>query len=183
MADLTARSAAAGLLPETIGTMTLSEAEDATLTALLPYHGKMQALADAVGSELGLSWPERGRFEDHDGATLAWLGLDQWLLIGAAANADWSNHAALTDQGDAWCRLRLEGPDLAEVLARLVPVDLSLSACPPGTALRAPLGHMACLSLRRSEHAMEMCVFRSMAGSAVHDLTRAMRMVALRAGA
>ena len=67
-----------------------------------------------------------------------------------------------------------------DVLARLVPLDLSPAACPKGSARRTLLGHMSCLILHPGGAAFEILVFRSMAHSAVHELTRAMTAVAAR---
>ncbi|MFW5881818.1 MAG: sarcosine oxidase subunit gamma, partial [Roseicyclus sp.] len=68
-----------------------------------------------------------------------------------------------------------------EVLARLTPIDLGEAAFAPGHAARTMLGHMSCLLLRLEADRFGLMVFRSMAGTAAHELDRAMRLAAARA--
>jgi sarcosine oxidase subunit gamma len=67
------------------------------------------------------------------------------------------------------------------VLARLVPLDLSPATYPPGSARRTLVGHMPALILYRGGDAFEMLLFRSMAATAVAELSAVMKMVAARA--
>jgi len=77
--------------------------------------------------------------------------------------------------------LALEGAGVGDVLARLVPLDMSEAVFPVGGAKRSSLGHMAAVFLRPSATRVEILVFRSMAKTAVHELDRAMKAVAARA--
>jgi sarcosine oxidase subunit gamma len=88
--------------------------------------------------------------------------------------------AALTDQTDGWSALAVSGAAAVDVLARLVPVDLRLAACPVGSALRSGLNHMNAVILRTGDHAFDVMVFRSMARTAWHELETTMSMVAAR---
>ena len=81
-----------------------------------------------------------------------------------------------------WADLVLVAPASADVLARLVPVDLRLAACPAGSALRTGLNHMNAVILRTGDHSFEVMVFRSMARTAWHELETTMHMVAARSG-
>lgn len=180
MAELIATSPARGLTPVRIGTVTLTEAPQAPVWAILPFRGKAKALDAALKKAHGLTFPEPGVCHEAKGLRLAWSGLDQAFLIGSVPDKSLGQHAALIDQSDAWTHLGIEGAAVRDVLARLVPIDLSPAACPKGSARRTLLGHMPTLILHPGGDRFELMVFRSMAHSAVHDLTLAMTAVAAR---
>lgn len=180
MADLIATSTEGKMLAEADG-LILSQAPLTSIWAIAPYRGKTGDVSEALTQAHGLPFPEPGALHETESARIAWSGLDQALLLGVLPNAALADHAALTDQSDAWTRLILDGPAARDVLARFVPIDLSPAACPPGSARRTLLGHMSALILHPGGDRFEILVFRSMTGSAVHDLTRAMRAVSARA--
>lgn len=181
MADLTPTSPAQGLTPVTVAGAHLTEAPMTPIWSIAPYRGQAAELGAALIAAHGLDFPSPGALLSKDGACIAWSGLDQAFLMGAAVDPTIGTHAALSDQSDAWVRLILAGPMARAVLARLVPLDLSPAACPPGSARRTLLGHMPALILHRGGDAFEILVFRSMAGTAVHELSAVMRMVGARA--
>ena len=113
-----------------------------------------------------------------DGPRIVWTGRGQAFLIGAEPPKGLEGAAALVDQSDGWAGLRLEGPAAADVLARLVPLDLRAMAV--GSCARSLLGHMALVLMRPEAEAFEMLVFRSMARTAVHEIDTAMRQLAAR---
>ncbi len=182
MADLAPRPAWAGLdLPMAFGGVTLAAAPEAAMLDIAPFRGR----AAQVGAILGAPLPPPGRTATlADGARLIWAGLDHWLLRGPCATAETAArleaHAAVTRQSDGWTALALGGGGAAEVLARLVPLDLAAAVFPPGAAARTELRHMMCLILAR-EHGFEILVLRSFTVSAVHEIGIAMRSVAARA--
>jgi sarcosine oxidase gamma subunit len=94
------------------------------------------------------------------------LGLGQWLVEGEGE----------VDVSDAFAGLAVEGPATAEVLARLVPVDLGA-----GLPARTLLRHTPVVVTARAE-GFGLLVPRSYAASAVEDILRAMRAVAAREG-
>nr|WP_239025447.1 sarcosine oxidase subunit gamma family protein [Roseibacterium persicicum] len=149
--------------------------------AVAPYAGKAAALSAALEKAHGLPFPEPGALLSKGSTRLAWAGMEMAFLMGTAPDEKLADHAALTEQSDGWTHLVLEGPAARDVLARWVPVDLSPSACPPGAARRTLVGHMGALILHPGGDRFEILVFRSMAGTAVHEMTRAMRAVAARA--
>lgn len=181
MPELIVRSPAAGLTPVEIGGAKLTEAAMVPIWAIAPLRGQTDAVSRLLSKAHGLPFPAPGALHATGTARIAWSGLDQALLMGIAPEADLASHAALVDQSDAWAHLVLDGPATRDVLARWVPMDLSPAACPPGSARRTLLGHMPALILHEGGDRFELLVFRSMAGTAVHDLTRAMRGVAARA--
>lgn len=167
-----------GLLPIREGGVTLSEAAPAAVTSVAPFRGKARAVAAAL-KKLGLGWPEPGQSLQSGAAACLWTGRDQAFLIGTAPEG-LAGIAALTDQSDGWARMRLEGPGAEAVLARLVPLDLRAAAFPEGAVARTGLNHMMAVLVREGPEAFGIMVFRSMAGSAVHEIRVAMRAVAAR---
>lgn len=167
-----------GLLPVSAGGVTLTEAGPARITSVAPLRGKARAVATAL-RKLGLGWPEPGRSVRSDGAACLWTGRDQAFLIGASPDG-LDGIAALTDQSDGWARMRLEGAGAEAVLARLVPLDLRAAVFPEGAVARSGLNHMMAVLTREGPDAFGIMVFRSMAGSAVHEIAVAMKAVAAR---
>jgi sarcosine oxidase subunit gamma len=149
--------------------------------SIAPYRDQTQAASAALMALHGLGFPAPGTFLADGAVSIAWSGLDQAFLMGVTADPSLGAHAALSDQSDGWARFVLEGEMARACLARLVPIDLSAAACPPGSARRTLLGHMPALILHRGGDGFEIMVFRSMATTAVHELSEVMRMVAARA--
>jgi sarcosine oxidase subunit gamma len=181
VAELAAQEAWEGLgLPLAVGGATLAALPQAALWIVAPYRGR----AEAAAAALGAAWPAPGRSVAVAGGRLVWSGLDQALLIGAGPEGiagRLAGLAAAVDVSDGWAGLALAGPAAADVLARLVPLDLAPAAFPPGAAARSQLRHVACL-IEAVAEGYEIRVARSVATTAVHDLAAAMRAVAARAG-
>jgi heterotetrameric sarcosine oxidase gamma subunit len=137
-------------------------------------------LAKALKS-MGLTFPNPNSVSQSKGdGTLIWTGRDQAFLL-AADPAPLQGLAALTDQSDGWCGLTVTGAGAADVLARLVPVDLRLTALPVGACIRTGLNHMNVVLWRDGLDAFTLLVFRSMARTAWHEVEEAMRAVCARA--
>ncbi|MCW1955461.1 MAG: sarcosine oxidase subunit gamma [Roseobacter sp.] len=181
MTELKAVSPAAGLLPLSIGGVTLREDEMRPLTLIAPYKGQEAALAKALSAAHGLSWPAAGATSANGAARLVWFGRNAAILVGVQAAAKLAKHAALTDQSDAWSCVVLEGAGARDVLARLTPVDLRDGAFPLGATARTEVFHMACSITRLEAESWQIMGFRSMAKTLVHDLKTAMEGVAARA--
>lgn len=163
---LTPTAPAAGLLPRTIGGLSLEETMG-QITSVAPLRGQSGALKSALGG-----WPAPGRATK----SLLWAGRDLVFVLGDCP--DLAGMAATTDQSDAWAHLILKGAGAEEVLARLCPLDLA--TLKRGDTARSLLGHMNALYWRSGANTFEIFVFRSMAGTAVHELTRAMAGVTAR---
>ena len=177
MARLIEKTPCEALLPVTCGALTLSEVVGDRVTSVAPFRGQTTKLAAAL-KKLGLGWPGPNSALAAEGAAIVWTGRDQAFLIGAEAES-LVGLAALTDQSDGWARLRLAGPGAADVLARLVPLDLRGFA--PGQAVRSQLGHMMMVLTMPEAGVFEIMVFRSMAATAVQEIHHAMRAMAARA--
>ena len=180
MADLTARSPCEGLLPLSIGGVTLGEAAPGMLTSVAPHAGQETALSAALKAAHGMAFPAPNRAVGRVGARMVWLSRGQAMLVGPAPDPALATHAALTDQSDAWAVVTLEGQGAVDVLARLVPLDLRSGAFKRGHTARTDLMHMMASLTRLGENTFQIMVFRSMAETLVHDLKTAMEGVAAR---
>jgi sarcosine oxidase subunit gamma len=178
VASLTARTAFAGLLPITEAALTLSEAAPEAITWVAPYRGQVAAVSAELDRRTGCAFPAPNRFTAKGGRRIVWTGPEQAFVLGAAPG-DIAG-AAIGDQSGGWAACALEGDGAAEVLARLLPIDLRDDRFAVGHAARSLLGHMSCVLMRTGPARYEVLVFRSMAASAAHELHRAMRMVAAR---
>lgn len=169
MPELIAKAPLPGQGPVTKAGVTLAPVDPGAIWSIALRPGAAKA-ADKLLNPMGLAFPGPGEWRaGKDGARIAWTGRDQAFLIGAEPPEGIAAAAAVTDQSDGWACLSLTGPGTAEVLARLVPVDLREGAFPPGRAIRAPLNHMSAIILRTAG-GVELFVFRSMARTAWHEL-------------
>ena len=181
MVDLIAKTPCADLLPIKVGAVTLSEVMPEAITSIMPYEGKWEVASEALKSAHGITMPAPGRSTGKGDIRAIWTGAGQAMVLGARLDAGLSAHAALSDQSDAWALMRLEGAGGEDVLARLTPIDLNPGVFKRGHVARSLLGHMNAVIARVGAEAFEIMVFRSMAGTAVHELEEAMKSVAARA--
>lgn len=179
MDKLKASSPCAGLLPLCLGTVTLEEMDLGVLTSLSPF-GDAVALEAALQEAHGVGWPKPGRALGREGARVIWFGRNEALLTGPAADAGLAAHAAVVVQSDSWAVVSLRGAEAADVLARLVPVDLREGIFKRGHTARTQLGHMNASITRIGPDRFMVLVFRSMAATLVHELKQAMAGVASR---
>ena len=175
MVELVAKSAGDGLLPVTIGKLSLTEEVQTALTSLMPFKGGVAALETALGAGL----PGPGESGAAAGGRVLWFGQNQYMLVGGAVEG-LGDAAAVTDQSDAWVVVRLEGEGCEDVLARLVPLDLRPQVFAEGRTARTELMHMMSSVTRVGPQAFMIMVFRSMAATLVHDLKTAMQGVTAR---
>lgn len=180
MAELSAKSPCEGLLPLTLGGLTVTEEAPGALTSLAPYKGQVAALDQALQAAHGLGFPAPNASVGTDAARVIWFGRDQALMLGPVPDPSLGALAAVTDQSDAWASVRLSGAGVEAALARLVPVDTRAAAFAPGQTMRSQLGHMSASITRVAGDAVLILVFRSMAGTLLHDLKTAMAAVAQR---
>lgn len=175
MGDLTATDPFAGIpLPMELGASRIDALPAPRILSIAPYPGQEAETARRLGS-----FPAPGEVLGIGGARLVWAGRGVAFLFdpdGAQAGA-LADLAAVTDQSDGWAGLRLSGADAQEVLARLVPLDLS--QMPRQASARSLLNHMPLLMIREGD-AFELWSYRSMAGTLVHEVEAAMRGVAAR---
>lgn len=180
MVDLSSKTPCEGLLPVSIGAFLLQEVDLGCLTALAPYSGQGSALSGTIQSIYGVTFPEPNSTSTNDNTQAIWFGRDIALLIGPAPDARLADHAALTDQSDAWAAVMINGEGSEDVLARLSPVDLRPSVFTGGQTCRTLLGHMTASITRGPDNSLLILVFRSMAVTLVDELQEAMEAVTAR---
>jgi len=176
--ELIAKTALAGKTLIVAGTR-LAEVDPGSIASLQPFPGQGKAVDKAL-KPLGFSFPAVNSFTEKDGAMIVWAGRETAFLIGADC-PDMAGIAAVTDQSGGWVTLDLEGPAAAEALMRYVPMDLRLAAFPVGMAARTPLYHMSMVLMRVSDQGFRLMLFRSMARTAWHEISLALKTLAARA--
>ena len=177
MDKLQATSPCAGLLPITIGALSVAEMDAGVVHSVTPFAG---ASGCALGRALGMPFPAPLQSTTDGDARLVWVGRGEALLIGRVPDPSLGAYAAVVDQSDAWAVVTLTGAGGADALARLVPVDMRLSAFGLGATVRSHVGHMNASITRLDDETIMIAVSRSMAGTLVHDLARALEAVAAR---
>ena len=178
MVDLIAATPLGGMTDKTIGTVTVSEVDLGTLTSVAPFKGR--DISAAFKDAQGMAWPAPGRATGKDGARAIWFGREMVMLAGPEPDAALNAYAALTLQSDAWACVTVSGADAEDVLARLVPLDLSAGVFKRGHTARTMIQHMNGSVTRIGADTFLLMVFRSMADTLLHDLERAMESVAAR---
>ena len=180
MADLSAKTPCSDLLPLAIGEAEATEVDLGVLTSVAPYAGQEASVSDAMKAAHEVGFPAPNRAPGKAGARAIWFGRDMALLAGPEPDTSLREHAALTDQSDAWTCVELSGAGAEDVLARLVPVDLRRATFKRGHTVRSQIKHMNGSITRIGADSFLLLVFRSMAETLVHDLKEAMQTVASR---
>lgn len=182
MTDLSLAPVVTGPSKIFYGAMQLSIDAPQNITALLPHPNCLDAVNTILKSDLGLKFPAPSEVVTKDTMRLIWNGLDHALLLGASAPlAPLAPYALLADQSGALARFTLTGPYLSEILGRLCPLDLRPAAFGPRCSARSLLGHIDALFVTSDDGGhIEIFVMRSMAQSALTELTHAMQGVAAR---
>ena len=161
------RSPLDGLRPIALpGRLSMTAAPD---SARLSLRGD----AAALGAAFSIALPvEPCRAVSADGRTALWLGPDEWLLLAPPGTLDPAitvPGAAVVDIGHRQVGLALEGLGAVDALAAGCPLDLHLSAFPPGMCTRTVFGKAEIVLWRLNEVRFHIEVWRSYAGY-VHGL-------------
>ena len=172
MASLIALTPCAGLLPLTIGGITITEVVPEALTSVAPFKGQKKAVSDALKAQVGAGLPAVNRRT----GPVTWFGHGVWMVEGAVSVAG----AAVTDQSDAWAVVTISGAGVEAVLARLMPVDLRAAVFKKGHVAKTMLAHLSVTITRTGAESFEIMAMRSMAKTLLHDLETAARGVAAR---
>ena len=145
------------------------------MVSLSAFKGKGAAL----GAALGVALPATPRRIRHDGADYFWAGPNVWLVISENAAlfdelaAVAAPFAAITDQSDGHCILRVTGPHARAILAKLVPIDLHETAFAPDAVALTLAAHIGVKLWREADGAFALACFRSFAGALHHALCEA----------
>jgi methylglutamate dehydrogenase subunit D len=101
--------------------------------------------------DFGLEAPMTPRFVQRPAMRLIGTGPHQWLalsdtitghMLTAALQAKLCGIASIADQTDGRTILRLQGPNVRDVLAKGVPVDLHPRVFGPGDSASITVGHV-----------------------------------------
>ncbi len=154
-----------------------------SLVSLVPRAGRRAEVSAALHDLCGLALPEPGRFNESGGIACLWTGIDSWMLAGSEAGdgplfadlvAAMTGLAAVVNQGDGRCILRLSGAPSREVLARLCPVDTHPREFGPGHCAATRIGHVgAHLSQLDAVPSFEIQAFRAFAADVLHEIVEA----------
>lgn len=177
MVKLIAKTPCAGLLPKTIGTVTLSEVTPDTITFIAPFKGQAKVVSDALKAATGLAFPAPNRMAGR-GPRIIWCGMGQALLMDVTAP---DMPAQVIDHSDAWAIVEVSGADARAVLARLTPIDLRPTSFKRGHTARTLIAHMTASVTCTGTERFEVMAMRSMAGTLVHELEQAAQNIADRA--
>ena len=180
MANLIAKTPCEGMLPVTIGALTLSEHLPERITSVMPFDGADKKASGLVKETIGVGLPAIGRATGKEGGRAVWFGQGQSFILGAELPEGLAEHAAVTDQSDAWAVVRLEGAGAEDVLSRLSPLDFRAATFKRGHTARTELQHMMASITRLGANSFEIMVMRGFAKTLVHDLETAMKSVAAR---
>ncbi|MEP3347819.1 MAG: sarcosine oxidase subunit gamma [Litoreibacter sp.] len=162
MIDLKSKSAAEGLLPVVVGGLSLEEVPHRELYSVAPFKGA--DVSPELKKAVGVKLPEAGKVSAIDGVEIVWTARGQYFLIGAKPP---KLNAAITDQSDAWCAVSLMGAGVADVMARLCPVDVN--AMSEGDVVRSLIGEMSAIIVQRAG-GFEIMVFRAFTKTLVHEM-------------
>ncbi|MCV2867574.1 sarcosine oxidase subunit gamma [Defluviimonas sp. WL0002] len=168
-------------MPEsvTVGPITIAEVTDIAMASVAARQGRIADVADAA-QKIGVTLPEAGRHAAGTPCSAFWTGPEMWMVeapfathedIVAALKPVFGDAASLTEQTDAWVRLRVSGADLPRLFERLCNVDLARSSA--GDAIRTMIEHLGAFLLIRRPDEIDVISARSSAASLHHALAAA----------
>jgi sarcosine oxidase subunit gamma len=188
----TARSALQqAVVPGALGAMTaaagvvLTEIRDFDLVQIMARRGQWDATAKAVKAHYGVAAPSVRAVAAGKTATLIWSGADQVMALSPRApgafqpldalRTAFEDVASLSDQSDGRCLIRMSGPRVREMLAKLSSVDLHEGMFPVGAAATTSIDHTAVNLWREGDAAdgspvFNVLVFSSFADSLWHTI-------------
>lgn len=156
------------------------------LVKVLERRDGSAALRQHFHARFGIALPEAPRRMTGSDVAVMGLGPGVWLASKEATGNDFApvlkallaGTASISDQSDAYVVLRLEGPGLREVLAKLVPIDLHERAFAPGDVAETLAAHIGVILWRLANDGADLPVFelavsRSYAASLYHALSMA----------
>jgi sarcosine oxidase subunit gamma len=149
--------------------------ELASLTAVQVAAFDAERAAAAIGEALGTPAPSGRNGVATGGDTVVlWTGPGRWLVIEPESRdlASLLAHhcpgdvAAIADLSHARAALRVEGPKVRDLLAKLSTLDVDPAVFPPGTCAQTQFGQIGVLLYCRLHDGFDVFVPRSFAVSA-----------------
>lgn len=178
-------------LRETLPGIDMEEVAGRCLVSVAARRGAGDRLREAVRAGFAVDLPGPGRMAAGPQTTFAWTGQGQWFADAAQTAAPdledalrraVGDTASLTEQSDAWVRLRLSGPGVRPALERLCMLDLDDAAFAQGSVARTVMEHLGVVILRPGPYLWELWSARSSARSCVHALRTAATAAAVARG-
>lgn len=144
------------------------------------------AIGARVRNLFGIDMPNEPTYQAVGDVAFAGTAPGTWLVMREAGGnafatsleADIGDLASVSDQSSGYAVLRLTGPKVRDVLAKIVPIDLHARTFPTGRVAATIVSHMGAILWRLEDTAegsvvFELAVFRSFAASLWHDLSEA----------
>lgn len=135
----------------------------------------VERAAPAVGAALGVAaLPGPNRVSTAGDSAVLWTAPGRWMVVepesrdlaSLLARHCPGDVAAITDLSHARTALRVEGPQVRVLLAKLCTLDVDPAAVPPGNCAQTQFGQIGVLLYCRAEHGFDLLVFRGFAVSA-----------------
>lgn len=163
----------------------IQEIADRSLVSIAAKRDGESMLRQVVQESFGVDLPQPGRITAGPRVLFAWMGQNHWFVDAATdkvANLEvelgrtLGKNASVSDQSDAWVRLRLSGPKVYPVLEKLCMLDLHNNSFPPKTVARTVMGHLGTVISRPEPRDMfELWSARSSA----HSFLASIRLAAI----
>jgi sarcosine oxidase subunit gamma len=128
-----------------------------------------------MGAALGVAaLPGRNGVATAGNSAVLWTGPGRWIVVepesrdlaSVLAQHCPGDVAAITDLSHARTVLRVEGPQVRVLLAKLCTLDVDRAAFAPSTCAQTQFGQIGVLLYCRAEHGFDIFVFRGFAVSA-----------------
>ncbi len=174
MRSLSALSPAAGLCPVKFDGLELVELDFSYLYSISPFPGFEKKCSVILKENQGIHLPKACRATGNSEIRAIWFG-SFTLLVGEKPNLALTDLAAVIDQSDAWCSLRLKGKCVEEVLQRLCPIDVRLSKFKTGYVARTMLGLLHVTIHRSGKEKFDIYGYRSMSQTLVGEITESIK--------
>ena len=171
---LLAKSPAAGLCPVEFDGLKLVELSFPYLFSISPYPKNEKKCSAVLKKNHGIHMPNVCRATGRSHKKAIWFG-NFTLFIGEEPNIALSEVAAVVDQSDAWCSLRLTGKNAEEVMQRICPIDVRLSVFKTGCVAKTMLGLMPVTLHRSGKDQFDIYGFRSMSRTLVSEITESIK--------
>ena len=145
------------------------------LATVLLRKGQRDALAAQCRLHLALELPNGPQRTVGREVALVGTGPGAWLAVRDEGKGDFApwlkailgDTVSISDQSDGYAVLRLSGPKVRAILAKMVPIDLHPKVFPVGSAAVTLAGHIGATLWRREDQGgsavFEIAVARSMA--------------------
>ena len=171
---LLAKSPAAGLCPVEFDGLKLVELSFPYLFAISPYPKNEKKCSAVLKKNHGINMPNISRVTGSSHKKAIWSG-NFTLFIGEEPNIALSDVAAVVDMSDAWCSLRLTGKYTEEVMQRLCPIDVRLTAFKTRYVAKTMLGLIPVTLHRSGKEQFDIYGYRSMTRTLVSEITESIK--------